>query len=71
MSDLYVEYIKNGLYMAGNKETWEKIEETTEVIKVRFGEDIDLKIRFTRNGVLIPDTWIDGSASALQSWISN
>jgi len=71
VSDLYVEYTKNDLFMAGNKDTWEKIEETTEVIKVRFGEDIDFKIKFTRNGVLIPSTWIDGSASAMQPWISN
>jgi len=71
VSDLYVEYIKNGQYMAGNRDTWEKIEETSEVIKVRFGEDIDFKIRFTRNGVLLPSSWIDGSASALQPWISN
>jgi len=24
VSDLYVEYIKNGHYMAGNRDTWEK-----------------------------------------------
>ena len=29
VSDLYVEYIKNGHYMASNRDTWEKIEERT------------------------------------------
>jgi len=71
VSDLYVEYIRDGHYMAGNTETWEKIEETSEVIKVRFGDDIDFKIRFTRNGVLLPTSFIDGAAASVQTWISN
>lgn len=70
ISDLYVEYIKDGHYMAGNTETWEKIQETNEIIKVRFGSDIDFKIRFTRNGVLLPSDLIDGAAAAIQPWIT-
>jgi penicillin amidase len=65
ISDLYVEQIKDGKYLSKDKTTWEDIEESTETLKVRFSDDVELKIRHTRNGVLLPMSFLDGGASSL------
>ena len=67
--DLYVEYIREDHYLSTNK-TWEKLQYRYETIKVRGGEEIELELKFTRNGVILPMDLIDGSAHDIMPWIS-
>lgn len=69
ISDLYVEYLREDRFLSTNK-TWEKIKFRYETIKVRGGEDVELELKFTRNGVIIPMDLIDGTAHDLMPWIS-
>jgi len=69
ISDLYVEYLRDDRFLSTNK-TWEKIKFRYETIKVRGGEDVELELKFTRNGVIIPMDLIDGTAHDLMPWIS-
>lgn len=67
--DLYVEYIRDDHYLSTNK-TWEPLKYRYETIKVRGGEDVEIELKFTRNGVVIPMDLIDGQAHDLVPWIS-
>jgi len=49
--DLYVETVEENKYLYDGE--WHEIEEYEETIKVRFWWDETLKVRMTRNGVLI------------------
>ena len=63
--DLYVEFTRGGQALADDQNKWEEIETITEEISVRGGESIDFDIRYTRNGVLIPRSLLDGPANDL------
>ena len=69
VSDLFVEYFREDHYLT-SEQTWAAFETRTETIKVRFGSDYELETRHTRNGVVIPSDFIDGSAHDLMPWIS-
>lgn len=69
VTDLYVEYLRDDRYMTTNK-TWAKLKYRYETIKVRNGEDFELELKFTRNGVILPMDLIDGTAHDLMPWIS-
>ena len=69
ITDLYVEYIREDHYLTTNK-TWDKLKFRYETIKVRGGEDLELELKFTRNGVILPMDMIDGPAHDLLPWIS-
>jgi penicillin G amidase len=69
VSDVYVEKIKENLYLSANDE-WVQVDTKTETIKVRFGSDVELPLRFTRNGVVITDELLDGAAHDLVPWVS-
>jgi penicillin amidase len=58
--DLFSETIKNDQYFYEGM--WHPIETTSEVIKVRGQADQTLKLRFTRNGVIIPRDLVSGPA---------
>lgn len=55
--------------MSSNKE-WVPLESKMETIKVRFGSDVELPLKFTRNGVIISNDFLDGSAHDLCPWVS-
>ena len=40
-----------------------------ETIKVRFGADVHLEIKYTANGVVIPPDFLDGEANSLVVWL--
>ena len=69
VTDLFVEYLRVDTYLSKNKTGWEEIKTKKEIIKVRFGEDVEMTLKFTRNGVLLPMDFIDGTASDLMPWI--
>ena len=69
VSDVYVEKIKDNLYLSSNDE-WVPVDTKTEMIKVRFGSDVELPLRFTRNGVVITNELLDGAAHDLVPWVS-
>ena len=43
VADIFVEEVKDGKYLASDG-TWKKVKSYTEVIKVRFGSDVNLEI---------------------------
>jgi hypothetical protein len=49
---------------------WEKFETVIEIIKVRFSSDVIHTSRFTRNGVILPLDFIEGTAKDIMPWIS-
>lgn len=55
--------------MTTNK-TWAELKFRYETIKVRGSEDVELELKFTRNGVILPMDLIDGVAKDLMPWIS-
>lgn len=59
--DLYLEEVKDGKYLSSDG-NWKEVQSYTEVIKVRFGSDINLEIKFTDNGVLLPKNFLQGGA---------
>lgn len=69
ITDLFVEYLREDRYLTTDK-TWDKLKFRYETIKVRGGEDVELELKFTRNGVIIPMDLIDGPAHDLMPWIS-
>jgi len=69
VTDLFVEYVRMDTYLSKNKTEWEPIKTRKETIKVRSAEDVELTLMFTRNGVLLPKNFIDGSAGDLMPWI--
>jgi penicillin amidase len=69
VTDLFVEYLRGDTYLSKNKAGWEEVKTKKETIKVRFGEDVEMTLMFTRNGVLLPMNLIDGTASDLMPWI--
>merc|ERR1712127_780864 len=70
VSDVWLEYLNdNDEYMTSGKE-WAPLKVSHETIKVRFGADVDLEIKHTRNGVIIPHDMLEGSAHDLMPWIS-
>ncbi len=71
MTDLFVEYLRVDTYLSKNKTGWEEIKTKKEIIKVRFAEDVEITLMFTRNGVLLPMNFIDGTASDLMPWINS
>ena len=64
VADIFVEEVKDGKYLASDG-TWKKVKSYTEVIKVRFGSDVNLEIQSTENGVLLPRNLVQGGAKAL------
>ena len=40
-----------------------------DTIKVRFGADVPLQIRYTANGVVLPPDLLDGEAGSLVVWL--
>lgn len=69
VSDVFVEYIKDDQYLSANDQ-WKPLDTKTEIIKVRFGADVQLPLRFTRNGVIISSELLDGAAHDLVPWVS-
>lgn len=69
ITDLYVEYLREDHFLSTNK-TWEKLKFRYENIKVRRSEDVELELKFTRNGVILPMDMIEGPAHDLMPWIS-
>ena len=69
VTDLYVEFIRVDKYLATDKQ-WLPLESRQETIKVRFAEDYNLTLFFTRNGIILPTDFIEGKAKDLMPWIS-
>ena len=51
--DIFLEEVKDDKYLSSDG-TWKDVQTIHEVIKVRFGSDIALEIKYTDNGVLMP-----------------
>ena len=71
VTDLFVEYARYDSFLSSDKKKWEEAKFINDTIKVRFGKDIDLKIMFSRNGVIIPTDFIDCTAQDIMPWITN
>jgi len=62
VSDVFVEFVNDIEHYLGSNEKWMPFAKHTEKIKVRFGSDVELQLRFTRNGVVISDDLLEGAA---------
>ena len=62
--DLYVEEVAGDSFLA-NDGQWKPMRVIEEKIKVRFGFDVDFKVRFTDNGVVLPKDLLAGKAQQL------
>jgi penicillin amidase len=56
VTDVFVEQVsEDGLkYLVGDGQQWAEFGVSTEVVKVRFGGEVKVEIRSTRNGVVLP-----------------
>ena len=54
VADLFLEQVKDGNYLTNDGKDWAPLEVRTELIKVRFGSEVTLKVQKTRNGVILP-----------------
>lgn len=70
VSDLFVEHIKDDQYLTSNGKEWAPLDIVTDTIKVRFGSDIKLETKRTRNGVLLPMDYLQGPVKDLLPWVS-
>ena len=69
--DLFVEDVKvEGSYFDAESASYKPIEEIEETIKVRFGSDVTLKQKVTRNGIIIGTDFIDGAAGKLMPFLT-
>ena len=69
--DLFIEDVKeDGMYLDAVSGNYEAFETFSETMKVRFGSDIQLTYKATRNGVVIDEDLLDGSAGQAMPWIS-
>ncbi len=64
VADIFVEEVKDGKYLSSDG-AWKDVKSYSEVIKVRFGSDVNLQIQSTENGVLLPRNLVQGGAKAL------
>lgn len=72
VADVWVEHLNDkGEYKTNDGQDWAPLQVSHETIKVRFGKDVDLEIKHTRNGVIIPLDMLEGSAHDLMPWISS
>lgn len=62
--DLFLEEVKDDTYLA-SAGTWEQVGVLHEVIKVRFGSDVYLDVKYTDNGVLIPRDFVHEQTKTL------
>ena len=64
-ADVFVEEVdeEKGTYFDVMTKQFEKFETVEETIKVRFGSDVKIRHRFTRNGVILPENLLDGTGS--------
>ena len=60
--DIFVESLDSEGNYRASEDQWSPIETYTEIIKVRFGSDIHFPVRYTKNGVILPNEFLDGSA---------
>lgn len=67
VADLFSETIKDGKYLYDGE--WHDLTVLEETIKVRFGEDVKLKVELTRNGVLIDPMFTAGSAEDITPYL--
>ena len=67
--DLFTETVKDGKYLYDGK--WHPLKVIEETIKVRFAEDVNIKIEMTRNGVLIDRDFNHGTAEDLTPYVPN
>ena len=70
VTDLYFEEIKDKTHYLSSNGQWEPLGSIEESIKVKGQPDYNLKIKYTRNGVLIPPDFVDGTARDIMPWIS-
>ena len=69
--DLFVEDVEeeSGTYFDAVTQKQEPFEILEETIRVRFGSDVKLRHKVTRNGVIMPLDLLDGSAGQVMPWI--
>ena len=62
--DLFIEDVReeDGTYFDAVSERYEPYETFEEIIKVRFGTDVKVTHKATRNGVIMPLDLLDSSA---------
>ena len=69
--DLFVEDVSvEGSYFDAESASYKPIETVEETIKVRFGNDVTLKQKVTRNGIIIGTDFIDGAAGQLVPFLT-
>lgn len=57
--DLAVETLDGDKYLIDDNK-WTDVITSQSIIKVRFSRDVTINLRYTRNGVLLPNDFIDG-----------
>lgn len=70
VADLFLEQVKDGNYLTNDGKDWAPLEVRTEVIKVRFGSEVTLKVQKTRNGVILPPDMLSHQTKDLLPWVS-
>ena len=72
VTDLWVEEINedDGTYFDALTGKYEPFVVMRETFKVRFGSDVIVDYKMTRNGIIMPENLLDESAGQAMPWIS-
>lgn len=66
--DLYVEEVQGDNFLASDGQ-WKPMIIVEETIKVRLGSDIKYNVRFTDNGVVLPQNMLEGKAQQMNWYL--
>ena len=57
------------MFFDAKDQIYKEFDIVKETIKVRFGSDIDIEIKHTSNGVVLPADFLDGLANNIMVWL--